>query len=217
MRLPICLLHIILFGRFLFICFWVTYSVWGPRSDPACLRGPGLGELWKHHIPLGCTPHTGSLSIEAYGSQTMTVNNPLIIHIPFYFWLEQKSTMFLRRPSWQSPDPGEQYSPDISSADKMLTRVLRCAYNIHEGREAHKLANLPLKKNERTDCCPPISLRSRCDTVCLLYKCFKTQRRPAPNKQHTLVTSYKRIIKKMYNIHGGKHAIKGGKNFEDVT
>ena len=79
----------------------------------------------------------------------MTVNNPLIIHIPFYFCLEQKSTLFLRRPSWQSPEPGEQYSPDISSADKMLTWVLRCAYNIHEGQEAHKLANLPLKKNQK--------------------------------------------------------------------
>ena len=85
------------------------------------------------------------------GSQTMTVNNSLITHIPFYLWLEWKSTMFLRRPSWPSPEPWEQYSPDISTAHKMLTWVLRCAYNIHEGQEAHKLANLPLKKKKRTD------------------------------------------------------------------
>ena len=128
------------------------------------------------------------------GSQTMTVNNSLITHIPFYFWLEWKSTMFLRRPSWPSPEPWEQYSPDISAAHKMLTWVLRCAYNIHEGQEAHKLANLPLKKKKNRlgigQTVVPLSL---CRVSVILFvwcnQCFKTQRRPAPNEQHKLVTS----------------------------
>lgn len=106
---------------------------------------------------------TGYLFVATHGNKNRTVDNSFISHIPFYFWLESKSATFLRRHSLQSPESWKWNSPDISTAQKMLTWVLRHTCYVHEVWEAHKLANLPFfKKKEwsgdREGCCPPGSL-----------------------------------------------------------
>lgn len=176
MRLPICLLHIILFSRFLFICFRVTYSVWGPGSDPACLRGPGLEELWKRHVPLGCTPHTPH-------------------RFPFH-WDIWKSNYDCQQPFDYSQSilflAGRKvhYVPQKTQLAEPRALGTILPWHFRGSQDAHLSPQVCLQHPRGTGTSQVSQpFPSGCDTVCLLHKCFKTQRRPAPNKQHSLVTS----------------------------